>query len=253
MRLHGKTAIVTGASSGIGEAAARLFAAEGANVILCARRQRRLSEVTDAIAGSGGTAVAVCGDLRDEGVAVTLVDTALSRFGRLDVAFNNAGILGAGGDFTEMAAEDWHATIETNLTSAFFAAKHQIGALRRAGSGSVIFVSSFVGATIGFPGMAAYGASKAGLIGMTQCLAAEFGHEGIRVNALLPGGTKTAMAGDFSNDAAAAETIAGFHALKRMASPEEIAKAALFLASDDASFVTGSAMFADGGNSIMKI
>ena len=252
MRLNGKTAIVTGASSGIGEAAAHLFAAEGANVVICARREGRLSEVSESINASGGSVATVCGDVRNEAVAATLVDTALTRFGRLDIALNNAGILGAVGDFTELAAEDWHATIDTNLTSAFYAAKHQIGAMRRAGSGSVVFVSSFVGASIGFPGMAAYGASKAGLIGMTQCLAAEFGHEGIRVNALLPGGTKTAMAGDFADDPSAAETIAGFHALKRMASPDEIAKAALFLASDDASFVTGSAMFADGGNSIMK-
>ena len=252
MQLNGKTAIVTGASSGIGRAAARLFAAEGARVVIGARRQAQLDALLDEIGGAGGQAAALAGDVGDEAYARALVDLAASAYGGLDIAFNNAGVLGALGDVPSMALADWETTIRTNLTGAFLGAKHQIPAMLRRGGGSVIFTSSFVGHTVGFPGMAAYAAGKAGLIGLTQCLAVEHGGQGIRVNALLPGGTKTPMAGDFSDDPGAADGIARLHALKRMADPEEIARATLFLASDASSFVTGAALLADGGNSISK-
>ena len=251
MELSGKTAIITGASSGIGAAAARVFAAAGANIVAGARRADKLDALVGEIDGAGGSAVAVAGDVRDEGFAISLVRTAIDTFGRLDVAFNNAGVIGSMAPIADMSADDWHDTLATNLTGAFYGARHQIPAMTA--GGSVIFTSSFVGHTIGFSGMAAYAASKAGLIGMVQCLAVETGPAGIRVNALLPGGTRTPMAGDFSADPGTADTIANFHALKRMADPDEIARAALFLASDAASFVTGSAMLVDGGNSIAKL
>ena len=181
-----------------------------------------------------------------------MLHTAASRVGGLDIGFNNAGIVGAMSDVTAMSANDWHATLQTNLTSAFHGARYQVPPMLERGGGSILFTSSFVGHTIGFPGMAAYGASKAGLIGLAQCLAVELGPKGIRVNALLPGGTRTPMAGDYAHDPKAAERIARLHALRRMAAPEEIARAALFLASDSASFVTGTAMLVDGGNSICK-
>lgn len=252
MQLKDKVAIITGASSGIGAAAAALFAEEGAKLVLGARSRDRLDRVVENIRARCRDAEAFAGDVQDEDYAKALVETALDRYGRLDIGFNNAGALGAVGDVTSLATEDWRATLETNLVSAFYGAKHQVPPMRAQGSGVLLFTSSFVGHGIGFPGLSAYGASKAGLVGLVQCLAVELGESGIRVNALLPGGTKTPMAGDFSNDPAAAEGIAQMHALKRMAEPEEIAKAALFLASDAASFVTGAAMFADGGNSICK-
>lgn len=248
--LNGKTAIITGASSGIGRAAALLFAKHGANLVLGARRSDRLEQLADEIVAGGGRAAFLAGDVSNEVYAQSLVGLAVDQFGGLDIAFNNAGIIGAAGPLKDMDRQDWQQVIDTNLTGAFLGAKHQIAAMRD--GGSIIFTSSFVGHTIGFAGMAAYAASKAGLIGMTQCLAVECGPQAIRVNTLLPGGTKTEMAGDFSDDPAAAETIANFHALRRMAEPEEIAQAALFLASDASSFVTGSAMLADGGNSITK-
>jgi len=253
MQLDTKVAIITGASSGIGEAAAKLFAAEGAKLVLGARRAERLADVVSTIERAGGTAVAVAGDVKDEAYAAELVAVALDRFGRLDIGFNNAGILGPMAPAPEVTAEAWQDALQTNLTAAFYGAKHQIPAMLQNGGGSVLFTSTFVGHTIGFPGMSAYAAGKAGLVGLTQCLAVEHGPANIRVNALLPGGTKTAMAGDFANDTAMLDAVASFHALKRMAEPEEIARAALFLASDAASFVTGTAMLVDGGNSITKV
>ena len=249
MSLRNKTIIVTGASSGIGAAAARLLAEEGANVVLGARREARLREVEAEIVEAGGRAVHLAGDVTEEDYAAALVELAGTAFGRLDGAFNNAGTTGALGPVPEMPADTWRHVIDTNLTSAFFAARHQLPALLESGGGSIVFTSSFVGYTIGLPGMAAYAAAKAGLIGFAQILAAEYGSRAIRVNALLPGGTRTEMAGD---DPAAHQYVAGLHALKRMAEPEEIARVAAFLLSDHASFVTGSPVFADGGNSISK-
>lgn len=249
MTLANQTVIVTGASSGIGAAAADLFAREGANLVLGARREALLAERAERLAGEGHRVTFLAGDVRDERYAASLVDLAEVTFGGLDAAFNNAGATGALGPLTEMASRNWDDVLATNLTSAFFAAKHQIPAMARRGGGSVVFTSSFVGHTIGLPGMGAYAAAKAGLIGLVQVLAVEHGSAGIRVNALLPGGTRTAMAGD---DPAFLSFVEGLHALKRMAAPEEIAQAALFLLSAQSSFVTGSALIADGGNSISK-
>ena len=251
--LNGKIAIVTGASSGIGRAAAKLFAREGARLVVNGRRQEALDTVVAGIEAAGGKAVAVVGDVRDEALQARLVETALSRFGGLDVAFNNAGAIGEMGPVTGLSLEGWRETIETNLTAAFLGAKHQAAAMagRR---GSLIFTSTFVGHTVGMPGMAAYAAGKAGLIGLVQVLAAELGPQNIRANALLPGGTDTPSSITNAPDARK-EVLAfveGLHALKRMAQPEEIANAALFLASDMSSLVTGTAMLADGGVSISR-
>lgn len=250
--LAGKTAIVTGASSGIGRAAARLFAEHGASIVAVARSRDRLKSLIDEIADRGGAATALCGDVRDEACAADAVALASDRFGGLDIALNNAGTLGALGPATQMPLTDWRETLDVNLTSAFLNAKHQIAAMLKRGRGSLLFTSSFVGHTVGFAGMAAYGASKAGLIGLTKVLAAEYGAEGIRVNALLPGGTDTPMGATVADTPEARAHIAGLHALKRIAAPEEIAQTALHLASDASSFVTGTALLADGGVSISR-
>lgn len=250
--LSGRVAIVTGASSGIGRATAALFAQEGARVVAAARRKPELDALVYEITAMGGHALALAGDVGDESFAKDVVDAALERFGALDIAFNNAGTLGAVGPTPEISAEDWASTIATNLTSGFFGAKYQIPALLRGKGGSLIFTSSFVGSTVGFPGAAAYAASKSGLIGLVQALAAEFGAQGVRVNALLPGGTHTAMGDAFSRTPEERAFVEGIHALKRIASPEEIAQSALFLASNASSFMTGSAMLVDGGVSISR-
>ncbi|KAB0268133.1 SDR family oxidoreductase [Microvirga brassicacearum] len=252
--LINKVAIVTGASSGIGYATAKLFAREGASVVVTARRAAELDALVAEIQRSGGNAVAVVGDVRDESLAQALVETAVSRFGGLDIAFNNAGAVGQMGPISEVSLSDWRDALDTNLTSGFLGAKYQVPAMLKRGGGSIVFTSTFVGHTVGMPGMAAYAASKAGLIGLTQVLAAEFGAKGIRVNTILPGGTDT-PASVTNAPGAAPELLAfveGLHALKRLAAPEEIAKSVLFLASDASSFVTGTAFLADGGVSITR-
>ncbi|WP_339645667.1 SDR family oxidoreductase [Jannaschia helgolandensis] len=245
MELKDKTIIITGASSGIGAAAALLFAAEGANVALGARRETELNTLVGQIAQSNGKAVCLAGDVQDDAYAMALVDLAEQRFGGVDGAFNNAGIMGDVGPIPEMETENWQSVLATNLSSAFFAAKAQLPAMEKRGGGSMVFTGTFVGfSNGGMPGMGAYAASKAGLIGLVQSLASDHAAQGIRINTILPGGTKTDMAGD---DPATHEFIAGLHPMKRMAEPKEIAQAALFLLSDRSSFVTGSPLAVDGG------
>ena len=251
-RLNGKVALVTGASSGIGRATARLFAAEGAQVVVGARRAAELDELVAEIAAAGGSAVALAGDVRSEAYAQALVALAVQRYGRLDVAFNNAGTLGEGGPSIEVSEAGWADTLAINLTGAFLGAKHQIAQMLKNGGGSVIFTSTFVGYTVAFPGTTAYAASKSGLIGLTQALAAEYGSQQVRVNAVLPGAVDTAMYRSKNDSPESQAFLTGLHALKRVAQPEEIARSVLYLASDDASFVTGTASLVDGGLSITR-
>lgn len=251
--LHDKTVLITGASSGIGRAAALLFAAEGARVVLGARRGAELEALVTRIQAAGGAATWLAGDVREEAYAQALVRHAEDTFGPLHAAFNNAGVLGPLQPTPEVALADWRHALEVNLTAAFLGAKYQIPSLLRAGrGGSLVFTSTFVGHTAGFPCTAAYAASKAGVIGLVQSLAAELGPSGVRVNALLPGGTDTPMAREMNPDEAALGAVARLHALRRLAQPEEIAAAALFLVSPASSFVTGTAMRVDGGVSIQR-
>ena len=252
-RLDGKTAIITGASSGIGRAAALAFGREGARLVLNARGVEGLRNLQAELAGGGVEAEILAGDVADEEIAAALVDRAVERFGRLDVAFNNAGAPGPVGPLTEMTPADWSRVLEVNLTSAFLAARRQIPAMLAAGGGSLIFTSSFVGHASAFPGLGAYAAAKAGLVGLARVIAAEYGGQGVRANALLSGGADTPMGRSVAPTPEAVALVESLHALKRMARPEEIAEAALFLASDAASFVTGSAFFADGGASMTKV
>lgn len=251
-RLEHKVALITGASSGIGHAAALLFAAEGAKVVVGARRPAELDQLVTRIHAAGGQAVALAGDVRSEDYARALVALAVERFGRLDIAFNNAGTLGEGGASTGVSEAGWSDTLAINLTGAFLGAKHQIGQMLKNGGGSVIFTSTFVGHSFAFPGVAAYAASKSGLIGLTQALAAEFGPQGVRVNAVLPGAVDTDMYRGMNNTAESQAFVTNLHALKRVAKPEELARSVLYLASDDSAFVTGTASLVDGGASITR-
>jgi NAD(P)-dependent dehydrogenase (short-subunit alcohol dehydrogenase family) len=246
--LENKVAIITGASSGIGRATAMLFAAEGAAIVINARGEKALYEVAADIREAGGRVHAVAGDA---GVAEThsrLADAAISVFGGLDIAVNNAGAVGAMKPLAEISPAEWDHALNVNLTSAFLGARYQIPPMLMRGGGSVVFTSSFVGTSAGIPGMAAYGAAKAGLMGLVKGITADYAVKGIRANALLPGGVDTPAAGDDAQK----EWAAGLHAMKRIAEPPEIARAALFLASPMASFVAGAALFADGGNAAVK-
>ncbi len=246
--LDGKVALVTGASSGIGRAIALMFAEQGAALVLTARRSALLDAVAKEIRQSGGRAEFVTGDITQAETHEQLIEAANSRFGGLDIAINNAGIVGALKPLAEMSLEEWQATLDTNLEAAFLGARSQIPAMLHRGGGSIVFTSSFVGTSVGLPGMSAYGAAKAALMGLVKGITADYAAQGIRANALLPGGTDTDIAGDQSTK----DWAAGLHAMKRIAQPEEIASAALFLASPMSSFVTGSALFADGGNAAVK-
>ena len=252
-RLTEKVAIITGASSGIGRAAALLFAKEGARLVLSARGKERLDAVAEEIRAEGGTAITIPGDVSDEAHHQALVRAAQSEFGGLDAAFNNAGTTGPVGPLPDLSAGEWQEVLAINLTSGFLAAKYQLPALTARGGGSLVFTSTFVGYTAGFPGLAAYAASKSGLVGLVQVLASEYGPRGIRVNALLPGATDTPMGRHVANTPEALQFVAGLNAFKRIAAPEEIAQAALFLCSDAASFTTGTAMLVDGGVSINRV
>ncbi len=251
-RLEGKVAVITGASSGIGHATAKLFAAEGARLVVGARRAAELDRLVTEIQAAGGQAVALAGDVRDQAYAQALVDLAVQRFGRLDIAFNNAGTLGETGPSTEVSLTGWTDALAINLTGAFVGAQAQIAQMLKNGGGSVLFTSTFVGYTSAFPGVAAYAASKSGLIGLTQALAAEFGPRGIRVNAVLPGAVDTDMYRDMNDTPESQAFVTQLHALKRVATPDELARAVLFYASDDASFITGTAPLIDGGLSITR-
>jgi len=246
--LTGKTALITGASSGIGRAIALLFAEHGARLIITGRDAARLAE-TEARARAHGADVAMrTGDICDARLHAALVEAATDRFGGLDIAVNNAGGVGAMAPLAELSLSQWQEVMDINLTGAFLGARHQIPALLVRGGGAILFTSTFVGTSVGLPGMSAYGASKAGLMGLVKGITADYAGQGIRANALIVGGTDTPAAGSEEQKVWAA----GLHALKRIAEPQEIANAALFLASGMASFVAGSALYVDGGNSAVK-
>jgi NAD(P)-dependent dehydrogenase (short-subunit alcohol dehydrogenase family) len=247
--LTNHTIIVSGASSGIGAAAAQLFADHGANLVLIARDETGLAETATKVRNRNRQAIILPGDICDPQTHERAVERAMNDFGRLDSAFNNAGIVGEASPIAELSLETFEQVLTTNLTGAFLAAKYQIPAMIETGGGSIVFTGSFVGVSAGLPTMGAYATAKSGLLGLVRSITADYATQKIRSTALLPGGTNTRMAGNADNR----EWAAGLHAMKRLADPEEIAQAALFLVSKMSSFVTGSALWADGGNAAVKI
>jgi len=238
-RLDGKVALITGAARGQGEAEARLFVAEGARVVLGDVRD----ELGEKVAASLGAAARyVRLDVSQEALWQRAVALAESEYGRLDVLVNNAGIVGEFGPTERCTLESYQKTIAVNQIGAFLGMKTAIPALRRAGGGSIVNVCSVAG-LYGIPGFVAYGASKWALRGMTKLVAFEVGKDNIRVNALHPGSVETPMM-PASLDRA---KVTRGQAMERVAQPEEIAAAALFLASDESSFVTGADLVADAG------
>jgi NAD(P)-dependent dehydrogenase (short-subunit alcohol dehydrogenase family) len=255
MRLEGKVAIISGGGTGIGAATARMFAREGAKVVVTGRRPEPLEEVA---AETGGLAVA--GDTADDGHVRAAVATAVEAFGGLDVVVANAG-LGFGGAAADVDDERWQRTLDVNLTGAFRLARAAIPPLVERGGGSIVLVSS-VNALVSGSESAAYGTSKAAMNGLARSLAVDYGPKGIRANAICPGWVITEMGDRAMEDLAtergvstdeAYELVTRYTPLRRPATADEIAACCLFLASDESSIVTGTALVADGGGLAMDL
>ena len=244
--LTGKVAIVTGGSSGIGEATALLMARSGAKVVVAARRQAEGEAVVRQIKDSGGEAIFVRTDVAQLADQEALVAATLETYGRLDIVFNNAGVAGFG-PLAEQTEAEWTRQTATNLDGAFFALKAQIPALLKSGGGSVVFNATVV-AEVGMAGAAIYSSTKGGMVALARAAAIEYAAQGIRVNVVNPGPIITPMATEgFGGRDAFVEFMAPKIPLGRVGQPEEIAHAVVFLASDDASFITGQSLNVDGG------
>lgn len=240
-RLENKVAIITGASSGIGKYIALLFAENGAKIVITDVNEEAGKNVVKEIENKGGEAIFIKADTSNHEDSKKSIDEALAKFGKLDIAVNNAGILGPTQPVGEFDIEGWNKVISINLSGVFYGMRYQIPAMLKNGSGSIVNLSSIVG-SVAFPSTAAYVSSKHGVIGLTKTAALDHSKEGIRINAVGPGFTETAMIGDFD-----AEQLKNLHPMGRLAKPEEIAELVLWLASEKASFVTGSYYPVDGG------
>jgi NAD(P)-dependent dehydrogenase (short-subunit alcohol dehydrogenase family) len=249
-RFEGKVAVITGATSGMGLAAAQRLAAEGAAVVLAGRRKELGDQAVADIRTRGGEAMFVQADVTNESDVAALVDKTIRAYGRLDASFDNAGGGGDGASFGPIAdvpAAAFSDNIALNLTSAFLSLKYQVPAMLAGGGGAVLLNASNLG-VVGMAGAAAYVAAKHGVVGLARSAALELAEQGIRVNALVTGGVDTPM---FRSTMGAtpegAAAIAALHPMKRVARPEEIASFVTYLLSDEASFVTGAALAIDGG------
>ena len=245
MLLENKTAIVTGAGSGIGAASAVRFAAEGAAVVCADIRLARAQETVDAIITAGGRAAAAEVDVRDAAQNEAMVDVAVREFGGVDIAFFNAGTIRTG-NAVRLSEDDWDVVMNTNVKSIFLGAKYVLPLMADAGGGSIINTASVSGLRGDASGIA-YGASKAAVINLTRCLATDHASQGIRVNCICPGAIDTPPIKRMLADDAVREVVGQSHLLGRIGQPEEIAAAAVWLASGESSFVTGEAMVVDGG------
>ncbi|WP_135365664.1 glucose 1-dehydrogenase [Halosimplex halophilum] len=244
----GKTAIVTGASGGIGEAAARRFAEEGASVVVADLKVEEGEATVADIEDAGGEATFVETDVSDPADAGAMVDAAVDTYGGLDFAFNNAGIEGASEATSDQPVDNFDRVIDVNLRGVFLGMRAEIPVMLEDGGGAVVNTSSIAG-RVGFPEISPYVASKFGVIGLTKTAALEYSGEGVRVNAVCPGVIDTPMVRRSSSEDGSAQIDQAIAATPtgRLGEPEEIGDAAVWLCSDDASFVTGEAMTIDGG------
>jgi len=246
-RFEGKSVLVTGAASGIGRETAIAFAREGARVVVSDTDPVAGESLVPVLREAGGEGLFVAADVSNERDVQRLVDAAVSAYGELDVAFNNAGIGGTLGPIASMSVDEFDRVIAVNLRGVFLCMRAELGAMQRRG-GSIVNNASILG-TVGFAGAGAYVASKHGVVGLTRVAAIEYAALGIRVNCVCPGFIETPMLGraGLLSDSAARAGIEAMHPLNRLGRSEEVASAVLFLASRESSFVTGHPLLVDGG------
>ncbi|WP_328696397.1 SDR family NAD(P)-dependent oxidoreductase [Streptomyces sp. NBC_00342] len=249
-RFTGRTALVTGAGSGLGRAIALAFAAEGASVVAAGRTAATLDETVGLIGAAGGTAAAVTADVTDSDRLRGLVRESVTRFGGLDIAVNNAGILQGAGPVGEVSEEDWDAVLRTNVTGVWLAMKHEIAHMKENGGGAIVNISSNLGAHLRIPNLATYITSKAAVSALTRAAALDHIHQGIRINAVSPGASAAPMSllpGETDSDRA--ERVKSQNPLGRVAEAGEVAAAVLYLASPMAGAVVGTDLVVDSGAS----
>ena len=251
MRLKDKVAIITGAGSGQGKSAARLFAKEGAAVIIAEWNEENGKQVEEEITAAGGQAFFIQTDISNENQIMALVDEIMNRYGKIDIVFNNAGVGFSStskykmGSLTETPQQDWNQILSINLNGVYLLSKYVLPIMKKQNGGKIINNSSLNG-IVGVPGADAYTASKGAIVALTRALAVQYGKYNIRVNCICPGAIDTPMiANALKNEAFTAAFTS--NPLRRVGKPEEIANVALFLASDESSYVTGLIMPVDGG------
>jgi NAD(P)-dependent dehydrogenase (short-subunit alcohol dehydrogenase family) len=247
MSMQGRVAIVTGASAGIGHATALAFSREGASVAVADIDVERGEKTVVQIEGLGGQAVFLRTDVSSADDVRAMVARTVERFGRLDYAFNNAGIEGVAAPTAECTLDNWERTIAVNLTGVFLCLREEIPAILASGGGAIVNNSSVAG-LVGFAGIPAYTASKHGIVGLTKAAAIDYATQGVRVNAVCPGIIQTEMITRFTHgDPGAAAQLLATEPIGRMGTPDEIAEAVVWLCSERASFVTGQSLAVDGG------
>jgi NAD(P)-dependent dehydrogenase (short-subunit alcohol dehydrogenase family) len=247
-RFAGKIVLVTGGSSGIGRATARAFATEGATVVVAGRDEQRLASAVKEIEAGGGSASAVVADVTASADVARMVETVVARHGGLDVAFNNAGILGSPAPVADLGEDTFAAVLATNVTGTWLCMKHEIAHMRAHGGGAIVNMASNIGAHGRRPGLAAYAASKAAVSALTRTAARDHVRDGVRINAVSPGATDTEMSRlPGETDAERGARLGDAIPLGRVGATAEVAAAVLWLASAEAAFTVGHDLVVDGG------
>ena len=250
-RLEGKVAVITGGNAGIGEAVARRFAEEGASVVITGRRQQELDRVVKIIRQSNGKALDVVGSVTDEAHVQEVVRKAVDSFGRIDILVNNAGVGDFGKQLHEIDDATWDTIFGINLTGVFRMTRAVVQQMLKHKGGSIVNISS-VASLVGIPGLSAYSASKGGLDALTRAVAIDYANDGIRCNVVNPALIDTPMAAPLMANPERLQSLLSQYAIRRAGTPQEVASMVLYLASDEARWVTGGTFAIDGGMTVYK-